>query len=132
MNETQIYSVIMFFTGVALTHAVFYFDRKQKEKNFYILMSACILQVLDSVHSIHMASIEFMKQQTKTAEEIPRDEYLLREGQKVSVFMDLYVLLLIKAVPQKGQKYINYKSWPEAKVLIEKLRGFVKDEQDKR
>lgn len=132
MNETQIYSAVMFFAGVVLTHAVFYYDRKQKEKNFYILMSACILQVLDCIHSIHMATIQFITEQTKTTEETDRDEYLLREGQKVSVFMDLYVLLLIKAVPLEGRKYINYKSWPEAKVLIEKLRGFRKDEQSKR
>ena len=94
-------------------------------------MSACILQILDCVHSIHMAAIEFTREQTKTVEETTRDEYLLREGQKVSIFMDLYVLLLIKAVPLGGRRYINYKSWLEAKVLIEKLRGFRKDEQSK-
>ena len=132
MNETQIYSIIMFFAGVALTHAVFYFDNQKKSKNFYILMSACILQVLDCIHSIHIAAIDFTRQQTKTTEETSRDEYLLKESQKVSFFMDLYVLLLIKAVPENGRKHINYRSWHEAKALIEKLRGLMKDEQSKR
>lgn len=131
MNETQIYSVIMFFAGVALTHAAFYFDQKIKKKKFYIIISATILQILDSVHSSHMAAIEFAKEELKTVEESSRQEYLLKEGQKVSVFMELYVLLLIKAVPEEGRKYINYRSWPEAKTLIEELRGFMKNEQSK-
>ena len=131
MNETQLYSVIMFFAGVILTHAVFYFDRQTKRKKFYLIISATILQVLDSIHSVHMASIEFAKDETKTIEETVREEYLLKESQKVSVFMELYVLLFIQAVPREGRKYINYKTWPEAKALIEELRGFMKNGQDK-
>jgi len=131
MNEIQLYSIIMFFAGVLLTQAVFYFDRQFKRKKFYLIMSATILQVLDSIYSVHMASIEFAADETKTIEETKRDEYLLKEGQKVSVFMELYVLLFIQAVPKEGRRYINYKTWPEAKALIEELRGFVKNGQGK-
>ena len=94
-------------------------------------MSATILQVLDSIYSVHMASIEFAADETKTIEETKRDEYLLKQGQKVSVFMELYVLLFIQAVPKEGRRYINYKTWPEAKALIEELRGLVKNGQSK-
>ncbi len=132
MNEIQFYSIIMFFAGVILTQAVFYFDRQAKKKKFYILMSATILQVLDSVHSTHMAAVEFAKDEIKFLEETEREEYLLKESQKVSVFMELYVLLFIKAVPQEGRKYINYRTWPEAKALIRELRGFMQNEQGKR
>ena len=132
MNEIQFYSIVMFFAGVALTHAVFYFDKQLKKQKFYILMSASILQVLDSIYSVHMAAVEFARDELKTIEEIEREEYLLKESQKVSVFMELYVLLFIKAVPKEGRKYINYKTWPEAKALINKLRGFMRDEKNKR
>ena len=87
MNEVQLYSTIMFFAGALLTQAVFYFDRQNKRKKFYLIMSATILQVLDSIYSVHMASIEFAADETKTIEETKRDEYLLKQGQKVSVFM---------------------------------------------
>ena len=131
MNEIQLYSALMFFAGVALSQLVFYFDRQAKKKRFYIMMSACILQVLDSIYSVHMATIEFAEQETKRTEETSREEYLLKENQKVSVFMELYVLLFIKAVPLEGRKYINYRTWPEAKILIDELRGFMQDEQSK-
>ena len=131
MNEVQLYSTIMFFAGALLTQAVFYFDRQNKRKKFYLIMSATILQVLDSIYSVHMASIEFAADETKTIEETKRDEYLLKQGQKVSVFMELYVLLFIQAVPKEGRRYINYKTWPEAKALIEELRGLVKNGQSK-
>ncbi len=132
MNDTQIYSIIMFFAGVVLTHTVFYFDRKIKKQKFYIVMSATILQILDSVYSVHMASIEFANEEIKSVEETERQEYLQKESQKVSVFMELYVLLFIKAVPQEGRKYINYKTWPEAKALISELRGFMQNDKSKR
>jgi len=122
----------MFFAGVVLTHAVFYFDRKEKKKRFYILLSATILQILDSVHSVHMAAVEFAKDELKTLEETEVEKYLEKEVQKVSVFMELYVLLFIKAVPQEGRKYINYRTWPEAKSLIDKLRGLMEDDKSKR
>lgn len=132
MNEIQIYSAVMFFAGVALSQAVFYFDRQEKKKKFYTILSAAILQILDSVYSVHMASIEFARDELKNIEEKDREEYLLKESQKVSVFMELYVLLFIKAVPQEGRKYITYKTWPEARTLIKELRGFMQDEKNKR
>ncbi len=122
----------MFFAGVVLSQAVFYFDRQEKKKKFYIILSAAILQVLDSVYSVHMASIEFAKDELKTVEEKDSEEYLLKESQKVSVFMELYVLLFTKAVPPEGRKYITYKTWPEARTLIKELRGFMQDEKSKR
>ena len=132
MNDIQFYSAVMFFAGVALSQAVFYFDKQEKKKRFYIILSAAILQVLDSVYSVHMASIEFAKDQLKTVEEKDSEEYLLKESQKVSVFMELYVLLFTKAVPPEGRKYITYKTWPEARTLIKELRGFMQDEKSKR
>tara|TARA_R100000005_G_C4996141_1_gene202987 strand:+ start:1920 stop:2318 length:399 start_codon:yes stop_codon:yes gene_type:complete len=127
MNEIQLYAVIMFIAGVILSHAVFYFDRKSKQKKFYIIMSATILQVLDSIHSVHLASIEFAKQELKTIEETSREEYLEVEEQKVQVFMELYTLLFIRAVPEQGRKYIKYRSWDEASSLIIKARGLIND-----
>ena len=131
MNEIQIYSILMFMAGVGLTHAVFYFDRQTKLKKFYLRMSAIILQILDNINLVHMASTEFAKEETKTVEDSKAEEYLLKEQQKLSVFMELYVLLFIKAVPPEGRKYLNYRSWPEASSLIEELRGFMNNEQDK-
>ena len=132
MNEIQIYSAIMFAAGVVLTHAVFYFDKKNKQKKFYIYMAAAILQVLDSIYSVHMAALEFAKQQIKTEEESVRDEYLEKEGQKVSLLMEVYVLLFIKAVPLEGRKHINFSTWSEATSLINKLRGLNQNGQNKR
>lgn len=129
MNEIQLYSVIMFFAGVAITHSVFFFENKYKKKKFYLLLSAAILQILDSVHSTHLAAVEFTKDKLKTVEENEYQEYLLKESQKVSILMEIYVLLLIKAVPSEGRAYINYRSWSEAKSLIEKLRGLSKNGQ---
>ena len=94
-------------------------------------MSACILQVLDSVYSVHMASYEFAREELKTVEESFSEEYLDVEVKKISVFMELYVLLLRKAVPQEGKRYINYNTWPEAQSLIKDLRGLMKDEDSK-
>ena len=120
----------MFFAGVALTKLVFYFDQQSKDKNFYLIMSASILQVLDATYTSHMAALDFAEaelKKVKTLEESEVSEYLLKEGSKVSIFMELYTLLLIKAVPDKGKKYINYKNWTEASVLIEQLRGLNKN-----
>jgi hypothetical protein len=131
MNEIQIYFTIAFFAGVLLTQVVFYFDRLSKKKRFYTYMSAAILQMLDSVHSVHLGAIEFASTELKTLEETERQEYLDKESEKVLIFMELYLLVLKKAVPSEGRKYINYKNWAEAKVLIEELRGFMKNEQSK-
>ena len=133
MNEIQIYSIMMFFAGVLVTKAVFYFDQETKTKKFYILLSAAVLQMLDSVHTSHMAGIEYAETELKRIElleETARKEYLEKEGNKVALFMEIYTLLLIKAVPEKGRKYINYRSWPEAKALIEQLRGVMRNEKD--
>ena len=131
MNEIQLYSIIMFFTGVGLTHAVFYFDKKRKRKRFYIFMSASILQVLDSIDLAHKAAIDFIAEQSKTLEDSQKQEYLEEEGKKLSTFMELYVLLFINAVPPAGRKHISFRSWSEARALIEKMRGFLKDEKSK-
>lgn len=127
MNEVQIYSTIMFFAGAIISQVVFYFDKEGKKKHFYTYLSAAILQVLDSVYSVHMGTVEFAKQQLKNLEEDELQEYLEKESQKVSLFMQLYVLVFIKAVPEDGRKYINYNSWTEAQALIEKLRGFANE-----
>ena len=78
-----------------------------------------------------MGAVEFAKEELKNVEEEKREEYLEKESQKVSLFMQLYVLVFIKAVPKDGRKYISYNNWTEAQVLIEKLRGFM-DERDNR
>lgn len=132
MNEIQLYSIIMFFAGVGLTHAVFYFDRKIKERKFYIFMSSVILQALDNINLVHEASLEFVRDETKTVDDFVAQEYLEKESLKVSTFMELYVLLFTKSVPLPGRKFINYKSWPEAKALIKELRGLTNNGQSKR
>ena len=131
MNETQVYSVIMFFAGVILTHTVFYFDRVIKKKKFYLFLSATILQALDNISLAHQSIAEIAREELKTMDVSEREEYLEKESKKLSIFMELYVLLLIKAVPLEGRKHINYRTWSEAKALIKKLRGFINDEQGK-
>ena len=134
MNDIQLYSAIMFLAGVLVTKAVFYFDQKRKTERFYLVMSAAILQVLDAVYTSHMAAVEFAQtelEKTKTLEETEIEEYLEKESNKVSIFMELYTLILIRAVPEKGRRYINYRSWTEASSLIEQLRGLTKDGKDK-
>ena len=132
MNEIQIYSALMFFSGVALTHAVFYYEKKKKEKKFYIFLSAIILQVLENIKLSHLSIAEFAKEQLKTLEESEKEKYLKEESKKLSVFMELYVLLLIKSVPQSGRKHIGFKSWAEAQALIKEMRGFLQNEKGKR
>ena len=132
MNEIQTYSVIMFFAGVVITHAVFYFDRLNKRKRFYLFLSSMILQALENIHLVHQASIEFVKDKVKTIDESEAEEYLEKEDLKLSVFMEMYVLLFVKSVPEEGRKYISYNSWPEAQAILKELRGFMKDEQNKR
>ena len=94
-------------------------------------MSSTILQVLDNIHLINKSTLEFIKEQLKTLDESKAEEYLEKEKDKLLIFMEVYVLLLIKAVPEQGRKYINYRSWSEAKSLIEELRGFTENEQSK-
>ena len=115
----------MFFAGALISHAVFYFDKKRKKDLFYNYISAAMLQILDSVHSVHKAAVEFAREESKNVEEAKREEYLMKESQKISLFMNLYLLLFIKAVPKDGRKYIRYKTWTEASALIEELRGFM-------
>ncbi|MBL18597.1 MAG: hypothetical protein CMC82_02035 [Flavobacteriaceae bacterium] len=121
----------MFIAGVILTHAVFYFDRITKKKKFYLFLSATILQVLDNINLVHQSIIEIGRDELKTMDVSKREEYLDKESKKLSIFMELYVLLFIKSVPLEGRRYIKYKTWPEAKALIQKLRGFINDEQSK-
>ena len=122
----------MFFAGVLLSQAVFYFDKKNKKRLFYTYISAAILQILDSVHSVHLGAVEFAKEQLKNVEEEEKQEYLNKESEKVSLFMQIYLLVFIRAVPEDGRKYISYTKWSEAQALIKELRGFMKDEQSKR
>ena len=134
MNDIQFYSVIMFVAGVLITKSVFYFEEKQKTKRFYLVMSAGILQVLDAVHSAHLASIAFAKtalDESKRLVETDSKQYLDNESDKIPVFMELYTLLLIRAVPKNGRKYINYRNWTEASALIEHLRGLTNEREDK-
>ena len=134
MSEIQIYSAIMFFAGVCLSKAVFYLDQKKKQKNFFLVISVTILQILDSVRSVHLAAIDASAHELKkleTKDETDIEKYLEQENSKVSIFMELYTLVLIKAVPEAGRKYINYSNWPEASLLIEQLRGIMQNGKDK-
>ena len=134
MSEIQIYSIIMFFAGVGLSKAVFYLDQKKKQRDFFLVISATVLQILDSVHSVHLAAIDAATHELKkleTKDETAIEKYLEQENSKVSIFMELYTLVLIKAVPEAGRKYINYSNWPEASLLIEQLRGIMQNGKDK-
>lgn len=134
MNDIQFYSVVMFAAGVLITKAVFFFEERKKTKRFYLVMSAGILQMLDAVHSSHTAAMAFAKtefQKTKTLAETDAKEYLEKESDKISVFMELYTLLLIRAVPKEGRRYVNYRSWTEASALIKQLRGLTNEEKNK-
>ena len=134
MSEIQIYSIIMFFAGVGLSKAVFYLDQKKKQRDFFLVISVTILQILDSVHSVHLAAIDASAHELKkleTKDETDIEKYLEQENSKVSIFMELYTLVLIKAIPEAGRKYINYSNWPEASLLIGQLRGIMQDGKDK-
>ena len=134
MSEIQIYSIIMFFAGVGLSKAVFYLDQKKKQRDFFLVISVTILQILDSVRSVHLAAIDASAHELKkleTKDETDIEKYLEQENSKLSTFMELYTLVLIKAVPKAGRKYINYSKWSEASLLIEQLRGIMQDGKDK-
>ena len=135
MNEIVIYSTIMFWAGVLLTKAVFFFEQKRQLKNFYLKVSLIILQILDSVHSAHQASVEsaaFELKKIENLEESVLQKYLEKESGKVDIFMELYTLLFLKAVPEKGRKYVNYRSWTEASSLIQQLRGLTNNGENER
>ena len=96
-------------------------------------MSAAVLQMLDSVYTSHMATVEYAETELKRIElleESARKEYLQKESDKVGIFMEIYTLLLIKAVPEEGRRYINYRTWPEAQALIKQMRGVMKNGKD--
>ena len=134
MSEFTIYSIAMFWAGVFLTKAVFYFQQKLKTKQFYLVMSAALLQVLDSVHSVHEAAVQYNITELKknnSLEEIDTEKYLEKERQKVLLLMEVYTLLFLRAVPSSGRKFINYRNWTEASVLIEKLRGLMSEENER-
>ena len=125
----------MFWSGVFVTKAVFHYEEKRKLRSFYLTVSLTILQILDSVHSAHRASIESAICELKKEEKVEEsflEKYLEKESSKVDVFMEIYTLLFTRAVPEKGRRYINYKSWTEASALIDQLRGFMQDEKTKR
>lgn len=122
----------MFFAGVIISQAVFFFDRERKKKKFYLFLSAVLLQVLNNVEAINVACLHFIKDKTKTIDETEAEKYLKLESQKLSAFMELYVLLLIQSVPKEGRKHINYKSWSEAQALINEIRSFVDNGEGER
>ena len=131
MNEIQTYSTIMFFAGVLVSQAIFYFDKKSKKRKFYLYLSATILQVLDNISLVSQGAIIFAQEQLKNLEDLEKQEYLKQEQQKLTAFMELYVLLFIKAVPIEGRKFITFKSWSEAEALIKQMRGFLENEKGK-
>ena len=45
--------------------------------------------------------------------------------------MEVYTLLFLKAVPSSGRRFINYRSWGEAKQLIEQLRGLTGEKNER-
>ena len=65
MNDIQLYSAIMFIAGATLTKAVFYFDQQIKEKKFYLLMSASIIQMLEAVYTSHVAAVDYAQSELK-------------------------------------------------------------------
>ncbi len=125
----------MFWSGVFITKAVFFYEEKRRTRDFYLTVSLTVLQILDSVYSAHRASVQSALAELKKIENIEESflkKYLEKESSKVDVFMEIYTLLFIKAIPEKGRRYINYKSWTEASALIEQLRGFMQDGETKR
>ena len=134
MNDIQTYSILMFLAGVALSKAVFYLDQIKKQRDFFLVVSVTILQILDSVRSVHASAVELADYELKkleTKDETDVEKYLEQENSKISIFMELYTLVLIKAVPKAGRKYINYSKWSEASLLIEQLRGIMQNGKDK-
>ena len=124
----------MFFAGVALTHAVFYFQQKKKERDFLILYSAVALQALESLHVQQMSNLEMISERTKTVssmDETQVNEYLKVEGDKVEVFMEIYTMLMIRALPKSARKLVKFSNWTQARSLIEKTRRVMKNEKDK-
>lgn len=125
----------MFWAGVLITKVVFFYEERRRTRNFYLTVSLTVLQILDSVYSAHQASVESAAIELKKIENIEEsflEKYLEKESSKVDVFMEIYTLLFIKAIPEKGKRYVNYRSWTEANALIEQLRGFMRDGETKR
>jgi len=135
MSELAIYCALMFWAGVLITKVVFFYEERRRTRNFYLTVSLTVLQILDSVYSAHQASVESAAIELKKIENIEEsflEKYLEKESSKVDVFMEIYTLLFIKAIPEKGKRYVNYRSWTEANALIEQLRGFMRDGETKR
>lgn len=125
----------MFWAGVLITKVVFFYEERRRTRNFYLTVSLTVLQILDSVYSAHQASVESAAIELKKIENIEEsflEKYLEKESSKVDVFMEIYTLLFIKAIPEKGKRYVNYRSWTEANALIGQLRGFMRDGETKR
>jgi len=135
MCELAIYCALMFWAGVLITKVVFFYEERRRTRNFYLTVSLTVLQILDSVYSAHQASVESAAIELKKIENIEEsflEKYLEKESSKVDVFMEIYTLLFIKAIPEKGKRYVNYRSWTEANALIGQLRGFMRDGETKR
>lgn len=124
----------MFFAGVAITHAIFYFQQKKREKDFLISYCATALQALQSLYLQQMANIEMISERTERdsgMDETELAEYLRQEGSKVEVFMEVYTALMIRALPKEARELVNFSNWTQARSLIEKARRATEDGKDK-
>ena len=88
--------------------------------------------MLDNISLVSEGAIIFAQEQLKNLEDSEKQEYLKQEQQKLATFMELYVLLFIRAVPIEGRKFISFKNWSEAEALIKQMRGFLENEKGKR
>ena len=124
----------MFFAGVAITHAIFYFQQKKKQKDFLILYSATALQALDNLYLQQMSNLEMISERTERdsgMDETELAEYLRQEGSKVEVFMEIYTMLMVRALPEGSRKLVNFSNWTQARSLIEKTRRAMENGKDK-
>ena len=124
----------MFLAGVVLTHTVFYFSQKKKEKDFLISYCATALQALQSLYLQQMANIEMISERTERdsgMDETELAEYLRQEGSKIEVFMEIYTMLMLRALPKEARKLVNFSNWTQARSLIEKTRRAMENGKDK-
>lgn len=135
MSEDTLYLCLMFWAGVLLTKSVFYFHQKNQSKKFYIFLAACGLAALENIYLSHMAGLDFVSKNIKDKNldtEKESEEYLKVEKGKISILMEIYTLLILKALPKDARRHAHYTSWNEAFSLIEKKRGFTENEKNER
>ena len=117
-----------------MTHTVFYFSQKKKEKDFLISYCATALQALQSLYLQQMANIEMISERTERdsgMDETELAEYLRQEGSKIEVFMEIYTMLMLRALPKEARKLVNFSNWTQARSLIEKTRRAMENGKDK-